>query len=510
MESTSPSSRGHGRWSPAAYARRLVAILPRGNTITPESWARRHRAIVILAWLHVPALYVLGVYLGFGLIHPLLEVTLVAMFAAAAGSSTFGRDVRASLATLSLVSSSAILVHMTGGLVEMHFHFFVVVAVVALYQSWLPFLVAIGFVLLHHGLVGALDPTSVYNHPAALRSPWKWAALHALFIAGESAAALTAWKFNELSLDAERAARAELEDAVADLSEAQALTHIGSWDWDVAADQLVWSDETYRICGVPRDPAPTFERFLELIVPEEREEVREIVERAVSTGTALEYECQLTRPDGSVRLIQGLGRTVVAGSRTVRIVGTIQDMTERKQALHDPLTGLPNRTLFLDRVEHARTQQQRDSTTLALLFVDLDDFKVVNDTKGHLVGDALLQEVGRRIGAVLRSGDTVARLGGDEFVVLLNGVDGVDHVTAVADRVLSVMAPAGLEAGATCSASIGIAVEAAPGSRAPAELLHDADVAMYAAKRSRKGSWTMFDPAANEVRTEFGATASQN
>jgi diguanylate cyclase (GGDEF)-like protein/PAS domain S-box-containing protein len=510
MESTSPPSQGHGRWSPAAYARRLVAILPRGNTITPESWARRHRAIVIFAWLHVPVLYVLGVSLGYGLLHPLLEVMVVAMFAAAAGSAQFGRDVRASLATLALVSSSAILVHMTGGLVEMHFHFFVVVVVVALYQSWLPFLVAIGFVLLHHGIAGAIDPTSVFNHPAALRSPWKWAALHALFIAGESAAALTAWKFNELSLDAERAARAELEAAVADLSEAQALTHIGSWDWDVGDDRLLWSDETYRICGVPRDSELTFDRFLDLVVPDERQEVRTIVERAVSTGTELEYECHLVRPDGSVRLIQGLGRTVSDGSRTVRIAGTIQDMTERRQALHDPLTGLPNRTLFLDRVEHARTQQQRESTTLALLFVDLDDFKVVNDTKGHLVGDALLQEVGRRIGAVLRPGDTVARLGGDEFVVLLNGVDGVEHVTAVADRILSVMKPAGLEVGATCSASVGIAVEAAPGSRTPSELLHDADVAMYAAKRSRKGSWTMFDPQATGVRSDFGASASQN
>jgi diguanylate cyclase (GGDEF)-like protein/PAS domain S-box-containing protein len=479
-----------------AVVARALAVLPRGNAITPESWRRRHRAILTLAWLHVPALYLVGVQRGYGLVHPFMEVLVVATFAAGAGFSSLGRNARASLATMALVSSSGILVHMTGGLVEMHFHFFVVVAVVALYQSWFPFLVAIGFVLLHHGVIGGLDSTSVYNHPAALRDPWRWAALHALFIAGESAAALTAWKFNELSLEAERAARSELEGAVADLSEAQALTHIGTWDWDVASNHLVWSDETYRICGVSGEFEPTFERFMNLIVDEEREEVREIVERALTMGGALEYECHLGRPDGSVRLVQGLGRTIEDGSGTVRLVGTVQDVTERKQALHDALTGLPNRTLFLDRVEHARTQQQRDFTTLALLFVDLDDFKTVNDTKGHLVGDAVLREVGKKIGAVLRPGDTIARLGGDEFVILLNGVEGAEDVTAVADRVLGAVAPAGLveEIGVIPSASIGIVVEPAPGSRTAAELLRDADIAMYSAKRNSKGRWEIFDP----------------
>ena len=474
---------------------RLLVFLPRGNAITPESWRRRHRVILTLVWLHVPALYVVGVLTGNGLLHPLVEVALVASFAAGAGLPRLNRDARASLATMGLVSSSAILVHLTGGLVEMHFHFFVVVAVVALYQSWYPFLVAIGFVLLHHGVLGGLDSSSVYNHPAALRDPWRWAALHALFIAGESAAVLTAWKFNELSIEAERAAREKLEAAVADLSEAQALTHIGSWDWDVASNHLVWSDETYRICGVSQEFEPTFERFMSLIVEEEREEVRHIIERTLATGGELEYECHLARPDGSTTFVQGLGRTIEDGT-TVRLVGTIQDVTERKQALHDPLTGLPNRTLFLDRVEHARNQQQRDFTTLALLFVDLDDFKTVNDTRGHLVGDAVLREVGTRIGAVLRPGDTIARLGGDEFVVLLNDVDGAEDVIAVADRVLAAVAPAGLaeEIGAAPSASIGIVVEPAPGTRTAAELLHDADIAMYSAKRGSKGSWRIFDP----------------
>jgi hypothetical protein len=225
MSTTAPPAPapGHRRAASAHPVARALALLPRGNAITPDSWARRHRTILAVVWLDVPALYVVGIATGNGLLHPLAEVAVIATFAAGAGIAGLSRDLRASLATLGLVTSSGVLVHLTGGLIEMHFHFFVAVAVVALYQSWFPFLVAIGFVLLHHGVMGGLDSMSVYNHPAALRNPWKWAALHALFIAGESAAALTAWKLNEVSLEAERSARHALEDAVADLSEAQAL-----------------------------------------------------------------------------------------------------------------------------------------------------------------------------------------------------------------------------------------------------------------------------------------------
>jgi diguanylate cyclase (GGDEF)-like protein len=156
--------------------------------------------------------------------------------------------------------------------------------------------------------------------------------------------------------------------------------------------------------------------------------------------------------------------------------------------------------LFLDRVDHARTQQNRDSTTLGVLFVDLDNFKTVNDTKGHLAGDAVLREVGTRIGAVLRPGDTLARLGGDEFVVLLSGVEGPQDVTAVAERVLEAVASAELvqEIGVSPSASIGVVIEPAPGTRTSAELLRDADIAMYSAKRNSKGGYEIFDTTMRE------------
>ena len=442
----------------------------------------------------MPALLLVGIEQGYGVAHPLLEVALISAFAAGASIRQLSRDARASLATMGLVASSGVLVHMTGGLIEMHFHFFVVVAIVALYQSWFPFLVAIAFVLFHHGVVGGIDAGSVYNHPAAVQNPWRWAALHALFIAGESIAALTAWKLNEMSINAERATRQDLEAAVAELSEAQALTHIGSWEWDVATDRLTWSDETYRITGIDHAVQPTFETFADLIADEERDTVRETITASLVAGADVEYECHIVRPDGTVRLILGIGRVTVGVAGDVRLVGTIQDVTERKQALHDPLTGLPNRTLFLDRVEHARTQQQRDLSMLALLFVDLDDFKMVNDTKGHLVGDEVLRRSGTRISDVLRPGDTVARLGGDEFVVLLNGIDGASDAAHVADRILeSLMATDDEDGSVSTGASIGIVLEPPPGLRTGDELLRDADVAMYGAKRHGKGGWQIHD-----------------
>jgi diguanylate cyclase (GGDEF)-like protein/PAS domain S-box-containing protein len=167
----------------------------------------------------------------------------------------------------------------------------------------------------------------------------------------------------------------------------------------------------------------------------------------------------------------------------------VQEITVRKQleaqlhraALHDPLTDLPNRRLLLDRLEHALAMASRVGAMVAVLFIDLDGFKVVNDSYGHQVGDQLLIRCADRLRGCLRDADTVARFGGDEFVVLLEGVAAVDEPAATAKRVLhSLRQPFKLD-GATVriSASIGIATGTTCTSRS---LLHDADSAMYEAK----------------------------
>jgi diguanylate cyclase (GGDEF)-like protein len=166
------------------------------------------------------------------------------------------------------------------------------------------------------------------------------------------------------------------------------------------------------------------------------------------------------------------------------------------QAGHDPLTGLPNRARFLDGLGLALARTGRTGEPLAVLFLDLDRFKFVNDSLGHATGDRLLVQVAERLRGCARPGDMVARLGGDEFTILLDGLAGAAEAEAIAGCLVAVMKPpfavGGRELGVTVS--IGIAV-AAPGHTDPADLLRDADVALYRAKERGKARWAVFDPA---------------
>jgi len=164
------------------------------------------------------------------------------------------------------------------------------------------------------------------------------------------------------------------------------------------------------------------------------------------------------------------------------------------QALHDPLTGLPNRTLFLDRLELALARGQRRPSAVAVLFLDLDRFKVINDSLGHDTGDRLLVDVAARLQAVLRPGDTVARFGGDEFTILCDDIDGERDAIIIAERVgEAVAAPFVLDdTEAFLTASLGIAMASGRDAR-PEALIRDADAAMYRAKERGKSRYEMFD-----------------
>jgi signal transduction histidine kinase len=134
---------------------------------------------------------------GYTIAHTVLEGGLVALAAIVASSPGFDRRIRSLAASFGLLSSSAILVHLSGGYIEMHFHFFVMIIVISLYQDWWPFLLAVGYVVFHHGVIGILDPASVYNHPDAVAAPWLWAGIHGAFILAASVASLAAWRLNE-------------------------------------------------------------------------------------------------------------------------------------------------------------------------------------------------------------------------------------------------------------------------------------------------------------------------
>ncbi len=238
--------------------------------------------------------------------------------------------------------------------------------------------------------------------------------------------------------------------------------------------------------------APNNDRFLR--------EVREVL----ASGEPIHHHStEVFDPNGRRRMISNTRRRLPAGLLDVPAVLTItQDITEltraqetiRRQAMYDALTGLPNRNLFAERVSHAtESLERRETTPFAVLFCDLDEFKGVNDGGGHLVGDAVLVEIGRRFQDAVRPGDTVARFGGDEFSVLLPNVGTSEAARMVAGRLhSSLLAP--VDAGGhpkTISVSVGIAM-AEHAELDATELLRRADIAMYRAKGSGPAQTAVF------------------
>ena len=207
-------------------------------------------------------------------------------------------------------------------------------------------------------------------------------------------------------------------------------------------------------------------------------------------GAGLDIECR--RADGTTFPADVSLAPITLGD-AIYVVATLRDETERKRsedellrrALHDPLTGLPNRVLFLDRLDQTLERRGREGQPVAVLYVDLDGFKDVNDTWGHAAGDEVLQVVGRRLAAAVRPGDTVARFGGDEFLILCERLTSREEAADVAQRLLdTISVPVSGHAGPVdISASVGIAVAGNP-SDTSTGLVDAADQAMYQAKRA--------------------------
>jgi diguanylate cyclase (GGDEF)-like protein/PAS domain S-box-containing protein len=206
--------------------------------------------------------------------------------------------------------------------------------------------------------------------------------------------------------------------------------------------------------------------------------------------------------EADLRLVGALAEQVGGAMGRARLYSRVRESEERLayRAFHDPLTGLANRPLFLNRLEHARARAKRQSGKLAVLFMDLDNFKVINDSLGHGIGDRLLVTVAERLRTCVRPQDTVARLGGDEFVALLEGLADADDATRVADRIMEELREPFDIDGHTlhASASIGIALETASGE----DLLRAADIAMYRAKENGKGRYEVFRAAMHDRALE--------
>ena len=263
------------------------------------------------------------------------------------------------------------------------------------------------------------------------------------------------------------------------------------------------SPQMERMLGyTPEERTADPDHWAKTLHPDDRERVLAERERVIETGEPFRVEYRQISKDGSVVWVRDEAVLVRDDEGEPRFwQGILTDITERKsleerlrhRAFHDSLTGLPNRPLFLELLQHALLRAARESRSVAILFVDLDDFKVINDSMGHAAGNKLLKLVAERIGSCVRPEDTVARFYGDEFAVLLENIDSASEAATIADRIVEGMrAPFVLNHREVyISASIGIDF-GVPGKSNPSDLLRNADLAMYAAKSRGRARYEVF------------------
>lgn len=285
----------------------------------------------------------------------------------------------------------------------------------------------------------------------------------------------------------------------------------GLWDWDLISGEVFYSPRWAQILGLsPEDVSPTFDGWYSRVHPQDQKHLKAQVDAHIAGGSLhLESQHKMLHADGTYLwvLVRGL-RVCGANGRATRMAGSLTDVTQQvtasqqleQNAFYDKLTGLPNRALFVEVLGRAMVRQHGpQQNRFAVLSLDLDRFKVVNDSLGHAIGDALLVQVAQRLKTCLRPQDLPARLGGDEFTILVDEIEEVGVVTSLADRIQEELARPFLvgeqEIFPTCS--IGIAFSSARYNR-PEDMLRDADTAMYRAKTVGRARYAIFDEEMHE------------
>jgi len=491
-----PSAFPSPRHSPRAAARAAREWLPRGRTLSPAAWQARHRGVVVLLWLHAAALPLLSLALGDTPAHALAHGAVLAAFATLAGAVP-GHLARAVAATLGLLTASALAVHVSGGLTEAHFHFFVVLTVITLYEDWRTFLLAFAYVVLHHGVLGTLAADSVFSHSEATASPWVWASIHGGFVLAVGAVNVVGWRAREIAMEVRtRRERRRAEGALQHLAALVDATDDAVIGTRPDGTVTSWNPGAARLFG--RSAAEMVGRSITAIVPEDLwEEERRLMAHVAEQGRLDHFETRRVRPDGTtIHVSLTLSRVRDSEGRDLGLVGVARDITERRRleeerrehaehlltlTLRDELTGLGNVRAFHDALDREIARSGREGTRFTLLTFDLDEFKGVNDRYGHAEGDRVLRLMASALRGGARGSDLPCRLGGDEFALLLPGTTAVG-AEVVGERVRSSLRT-------QCDdvdTSYGLAVWPDDGV-AKDELLLHADTALYATKALRPG-----------------------
>jgi diguanylate cyclase (GGDEF)-like protein/PAS domain S-box-containing protein len=442
-----------------------------------------------LLWAHAVGLTIFGAAQGYDLIHSIGHGGAPALLAALATMAR-NRRLAGALVSLGLITSSALLVHIWGGVIEGHFHFFVMIVVLSLYEDWVAFLLAAAYVVIHHGLTGALDPSAVYNHRDAVDHPWKWAAIHGLFVTAAGIASVTAWRLNEeIRSETTRAYRRALESEER-FKGAFDGAPIGMVLFGIEpGNEGRFLQVNHALCeftGYPKEHL-IGRHFREITHLDDVAAGAELTEKLlVGEIPRFQLEKRYVRADGEV--VWGLLTVSLvhdSSGAAAYAIAQVQNITGRKQAqeelayqvLHDSLTGLANRRSLLADLEEGVGKATKEKPTL-LMLCDLDGFKAYNDMFGHAAGDALLTRFGRNLAAAVKGRGSAYRMGGDEFCVLapVNNGDRRESVEIAAGAALSEHGE-----GFTITASYGSVVVPTEATSSAAAL-RLADQRMYARK----------------------------
>ncbi len=348
---------------------------------------------------------------------------------------------------------------------------------------------------------------------------WRWHRLVMIPIRSDLTGDVVEWLGTSLDIDDIYAAKRKLEENAELLRLAQDAAGAGMWEWDARSDIVRLSCESARMWGWPCDDGASIEmpgsEWGQRCHPDDLDMVWERTASALAERGSYAADFRIRpvgAPDGAWRWISGCGRVMLdAQGEPCGMIGLNFDITERKEAerliehlaRHDELTGLPNRSLFRDHLRRSLAHARRDGDGVALLCLDLDRFKAVNDTFGHLVGDELLRQVATRLRAALRGDDMLARLGGDEFAVVSRLVAGPDQALRTAQRLVAAIEQPFDTMGQELLIGVSIGIAYARADESDTERLHhDADAALYAAKAAGRNTVRVY--GADDARMGVG------